>query len=203
MNKKLLLRLYGVFLLTSTIGNAEKQEEAPFKATLLSSGESIHFFEGTGETELMIYWKFKSKINDFFRIRVRELGKPVIAGPDGHAVDVVPCPVDLFRRFEISDYPLIYPKQTLFFPYSIRILKRESFGNWIILGNSPNWGDGYMFSPTMKGEYKVRMEYSSIKNTPENVTSKLEESTVGNSGFGISNYWEGKFLSNEISVEIK
>ena len=192
------------FLIPSLgFGNAFGGEMMPFEATLLSSKEPIRFFDGAAETELMICWKFKNTTDELSRVRVRELGRPIVTGPDGQAVKVEHCPVDMFKRYEISDYPVIYPNQTLFFPFVIRILKRKSFGDWIILGDSPNWGDGYMFSPKTKGEYKIRMKYNSKKDNPENTTGALEEKSVGNAGFGISNYWEGEFVSNEISVKIE
>ena len=110
--------------------------------------------------------------------------------------------VDHTKKYELKDYPIIEPYQTLYFPFAISFEIRDRLGLCMKVKSDPNGQEGWIFPISQKGRYSISAKYSVKKSVQSEPLWVNELEIISGPGFGCQNFWEGELISEKVEFQI-
>jgi hypothetical protein len=178
-------------------------ETPPIQGNLIVCPNAIELSSDKPKGAVLIAWKIFNNSESFARFRTRDLGRLILFDPDGNEIKGEGLGVDHTKKYELKDYPIIEPHQTLYFPFSISFEVHHRLGICIKVKSDPNGQEGWIYPISKKGVYSVSAKYSVKKSTDDNPLWNTELETISGPGFGCQNFWEGDLFSEKIEFRIR
>lgn len=157
--------------------------------------------EGREYGKVLLAWQITNLEERYIRFRKRDLGFVKILDSNMHVIKPVMLGVDSTRAFQASDYPLIGPNETSYFPFAITFKKNAS-GLYSIKVRSNSDGDeGWIYDNLKEGEYTLVVSYSAMQlHQKKSLSCELEMEFVRENY--LHSFWKGEITSDEVKFTI-
>jgi len=152
--------------------------------------------------KVLLAWEVSNPGDEFIRFRTRDLGRITLVGSNGEVIRPHILGVDASKRFQESDYPLIGPHQTLYFPFAVSFY-REEHGLFSLKIRSDSQGDeGWIFNNLAAGKYSLIATYSTQNKYVNDHGFMWDRELKFLKERFMANFWMGEVVSKPIHIEI-
>lgn len=152
--------------------------------------------------KVLLAWQVTNPEDKFVRFRIRDLGKITLVGSKEEVIRPDILGVDATKRFQESDYPLISPHQTLYFPFAVSLFRQED-GLFSLKIRSDSQGDeGWIFRNLAAGKYSLMATYSTQNKGVNDYGFMWDLELKFLKERFIDNFWVGEVVSRPIHIEI-
>jgi hypothetical protein len=153
-------------------------------------------------TKLLLAWEVTNTGEKFIRFRIRDLGKIKLVGTNGEELRPTILGVDATRRFQESDYPLIGPHETQYFPFSVSFRRQENGLFSLKIRSNPEGDEGWIYNNLSEGKYSLVAMYSAQKHSVHDGGFMWNQEFVFLKDKYMDNFWVGNVVSKPINIEV-